>query len=314
MTTVAERKPSPAVARFFGAPRPIRVAFGLLERFAPAVGARWAERIWFTLPRTRTGSPDLAGDPFSLAVGGRAVTGTTWGEGPVVYLVHGWGGHTGDLAAFVPALVARGLRAVAFDAPSHGASAPGAFGPRSSSLPEFVDALAAVIEAQGAAHAIVAHSMGATAAATVLRDGTPAGRLVMLAPMASPASYARHFAVALGFGDRTYLDLVARVGRRIGTPLHHFDVPAYGRVPGMPPALIVHDWQDSFMPVANATAIARAWPGSRLHLTTGLGHRRLLRDPEVVAEVVDFVDTGSHRSGASPPRRPKIASIMKLTS
>jgi hypothetical protein len=29
--------------------------------------------------------------------------------------------------------------------------------------------------------------------------------------------------------------------------------------------------------------------GSRLRLTTGLGHRRLLRDPDVVADVVDFV-------------------------
>jgi pimeloyl-ACP methyl ester carboxylesterase len=295
MTTVAELKPSPAVARFFRVPRPVRVAFGLLERFAPALGARGAERIWFTLPRQRAAaSPDRyagGGDPFTVAVGGRAVAGTAWGNGPVVYLVHGWAGHAGDMAAFVPALVARGFRVVAFDAPSHGASAPGAFGARSSSLPEFIDTLAAVIEVHGKAHAIVAHSMGATAAATVLCDGTPAQRLVMLAPMASPASYARQFGAALGFGERTYRDLVARVGRRIGTPLHHFDVPEFGRAVAMPPTLIVHDWQDSFMPVTNATAIAGAWSGSRLRLTTGLGHRRLLRDPDVVADVIDFVVT-----------------------
>jgi pimeloyl-ACP methyl ester carboxylesterase len=294
MTTVAELKPSPAVARFFGVPQPVRVAFGQLERFAPALGARLAQRIWFTLPRTRPPSTNryaAGGEPFTLAVGGRAVAGTAWGQGPVVYLVHGWAGRSGDMAAFVPALVARGHRVVAFDAPSHGASAPGAFGPRSSSLPEFVDTLAAVIDAHGPAHAIVAHSMGATAAATVLCDGTPVSRLAMLAPMASPASYARQFAVALGAGERTYRDLVAGVGRRIGAPLHHFDVPEFGRAVAMPPTLIVHDWQDSFMPVANATEIARAWAGSRLRLTTGLGHRRLLRDPDVVADVVEFVAT-----------------------
>jgi pimeloyl-ACP methyl ester carboxylesterase len=133
---------------------------------------------------------------------------------------------------------------VAFDAPSHGGSTPGAFGPRSSSLPEFADTLAAVIAAHGRPRAIVAHSMGATAAASVLRDGTPAGRLVMLAPMASPASYARQFAVALGFGPRTHRDFVARVERRIGTPLQHFDVPEFGRIVDVPPTLIVHDWED----------------------------------------------------------------------
>jgi pimeloyl-ACP methyl ester carboxylesterase len=291
MTLVADLKqPNLTVGRFFGAPRPIRAAFGLLERVAPALGGRWATRIWFTLPRRRPAPPLAAGGtPFRLTVGGRAIVGTTWGEGPVIYLVHGWAGRADDLAAFVPALVAGGHRVVAFDAPSHGASDPGASGARSSSLPEFVDALDAVISTHGPARAIIAHSMGATATATVVGAGTPAGRLVLLAPMASPASYARWFGAALGFGERTFCELVDRVERRIGASLRLFDVPALGRARTMPPTLIVHDWQDSFMPVGHATAIASAWSGSRLHLTSGLGHRRLLRDPEVVAEAVEFV-------------------------
>ena len=31
----------------------VRAAFWLLERVAPALGARWAERLWFTVPRDR---------------------------------------------------------------------------------------------------------------------------------------------------------------------------------------------------------------------------------------------------------------------
>jgi hypothetical protein len=41
--------------------------------------------------------------------------------------------------------------------------------------------------------------------------------------------------------------------------------------------------------VTDGAAIAAAWPGARLHVTSGLGHRRLLRDPNVIAEVVEFV-------------------------
>jgi pimeloyl-ACP methyl ester carboxylesterase len=291
MTLMADLKqPTTAAGRFFGAPRPVRAAFGLLERLAPGLGGRWAARIWFTLPRRRPAArDDGGGTPFTLTVGGREIVGTTWGAGPVIYLVHGWAGRAADLAAFVQPLVARGHRVVAFDAPSHGASAPGAFGPRSSSLPEFIDTLDAVISVHGPARAVIAHSMGATATATVVGAGTPAGRLVLLAPMASPTSYARWFGAALGFGERTFHAMVDRAERRIGASFQLFDVPALGRARAMPPTLIVHDWQDSFMPVGHASAISSTWSGSRLHLTAGLGHRRLLRDPEVVAEVVDFV-------------------------
>jgi hypothetical protein len=43
------------------------------------------------------------------------------------------------------------------------------------------------------------------------------------------------------------------------------------------------------MPVTHATAIAAAWPDAELYLTSGLGHRRILADPGVVAAVVRFV-------------------------
>jgi pimeloyl-ACP methyl ester carboxylesterase len=93
----------------------------------------------------------------------------------------------------------------------------------------------------------------------------------------------------LGFGARTHRRLVARIERRIAAPLHHFEVPELGRAVAMPPTLIVHDVDDRSMPVADGSAIAAAWVRSRLRTTAGLGHRRLLRDPDVVAEVVDFV-------------------------
>ena len=140
-------------------------------------------------PTTTAGRPP--GATFTLTVDGHDVVGEVWGTGPTVYLVHGWAGQRGQLTPFVAPLVARGYRVVAFDAPSHGESGPGAFGPRSSSIVEFANALTRVVAEHGPAQAIVAHSMGATAAAVALCDGLRARRLVMLAPMASPLSYAR---------------------------------------------------------------------------------------------------------------------------
>jgi pimeloyl-ACP methyl ester carboxylesterase len=297
MTAGAEIRPKEStIVRFFIAPRPVRAAFRVLELAAPGLGARWAERIWFTLPRharppaARPLAGSLpAGTPFAVDVNGHRVVGQTWGEGPAVYLMHGWAGRGDQLGPFVGPLVSRGYRVVAFDGPSHGASAPGAYGPRSSTIPEFADALTEVTAVHGPAHAVIAHSMGCTATAIAVCDGLRAGRLVFLAPMASPGSYAAQFADVLGFGPRILRRLIARVERRVGAPMRHFDVPELGRAIAMPKTLIVHDRDDGSTPIADADAIAATWTDSRLHVTSGLGHRRILRDPEVVAEVVDFV-------------------------
>ncbi len=146
-------------------------SFGLLEQVAPSAGARWAETLWFTVPRTRgpRGRQARPGRPFQVQVRrphgrrrglGRRPDGAA-GDPPVVYLVHGWGGWRWQLDPFVDPLVDAGFRVVAFDAPSHGGSGPGPEGPGRSNILEFADALAAVVAANGPAHAVVAHSLGA---------------------------------------------------------------------------------------------------------------------------------------------------------
>ncbi len=195
--------------------------------------------------------------------------------------------------------MARGHRVVAFDAPSHGRSAVGRHGPRSSSIPEFVDALTAVAAVHGDPHAVIAHSMGAIATAAAVGAGLPAGRLVLPAPMASPLSQAGQLAVALGFGERTRRRLIARVERRVGASMDRYDMPAFGHAAVLPPTLLVHDRDDRYTPFSGTEAIAAAWPGAVLHATTGLGHVLLLSAPDVVTRVVDFV-TGGDPGGPLP--------------
>jgi hypothetical protein len=44
---------------------------------------------------------------------------------------------------------------------------------------------------------------------------------------------------------------------------------------------VIHDRDDREVPYAGGVATANAWPGARLFTAGGLGHRRLLSDPEV---------------------------------
>ncbi|HWW59934.1 MAG TPA: alpha/beta hydrolase, partial [Thermoanaerobaculia bacterium] len=79
------------------------------------------------------------------------------------------------------------------------------------------------------------------------------------------------------------------VERRLGASWSEFEVPSLARAVETPPLLVIHDREDRETSWHEGAEIADAWPGARLVSTTGLGHRRLLRDADVVAEAVDFL-------------------------
>ncbi len=62
--------------------------------------------------------------------------------------------------------------------------------------------------------------------------------------------------------------------------------------------LVIHDRDDPDVPVRDGIEIAAAWPGGRLVETTGLGHNRLLRDPDVIARAVAFLAGADDKGGA----------------
>jgi pimeloyl-ACP methyl ester carboxylesterase len=273
--------------RSVAVPRGARGVFGAVQFTSVALAARLAERWFFTPPRrgvTAAGADVFrSAGRFELMVDGRVVVGWTWGRGPAVYLVHGWGSRALRMAAYAEPLIALGHRVVAFDAPGHGESARGL-----SSLPEFARTLRAVIDEHGPARAVIAHSLGASASALAAAWGVEAGRFVLLAPTADPAAYAEAFAAAL----RARPDVMARAransARRLGFRWSELDVRAMaGRMRA--PALVVHDEEDDVVPFGDGASIAAMWPGARLLATRGLGHRAVVNDADVVTEVVRFV-------------------------
>lgn len=317
MTTTAAEK-STIVRSLSGLrQRAARYAFQLLERRAPGLGARWAERLWCTVrhaDRSRS-EPAAPGSLVTIALGeshrtpssaGRSpvFVAEVWGTtGPLVYLIHGWDGRRDQFGAFVQPLTAAGFRVVALDAPSHGDSGPGEFGAGRSLITEFTGALAASVRVFGPAHAVIGHSLGGGSAALAVLDGLAAGRLVLIAPMPDPNEFMRGFAAMAGFGDRIRAGLGRRLERRTGRPMSDFDAvgrAAAARDVALPPLLVIHDRQDRQIPFSQGKAIAAAWPGAELLSTRGLGHNRILRDPQVVRSAVDFVNL--HAATAREPQ------------
>ena len=267
--------------------RLMRPALATLSAISPALAASVAERLFLTPPR----HPQPPHELGALALARRAIvdhdaspiTTWTWGQGPAILLVHGWGGRGAQLASFVPSLVAGGHSVVTFDAPGHGTSPA-----RESSIVAFIDAIHAVDRALGPVRGVIAHSIGAAATARALREGLRAGAAVFVAPPADLTLHADLMLETLGFGRRARALMRDRVEHRLGVPWSTLDVAGFA--PAMrTPLLVVHDREDADVPWQEGAIIAQAWPGATLVTTSGLGHRRIVRDADVVRDAVEFV-------------------------
>ncbi|MGH3726332.1 MAG: alpha/beta fold hydrolase [Mycobacterium sp.] len=280
----------------------VRRAFWWLERVAPAIGSRWAVELWCTPPviesalRMPPGVPP--GKPLEAHWNGHRIVGESWGEGPTVYLVHGWGGQRPHLGIFIKPLIESGHRVIAFDLPSHNESAPGALAPGRTTLIECAEAVAAVIETHGPARAVVAHSLGANATTFAAAQGASVGRLVYLAPMGDFPLYLDLFAVRHGFGPRIRAGLQRQLERRIGMVLSDTELVRVGARAGHPPLLLIHDPDDPDTPYSSSERLTQSWPGARLMATRGLGrlaHYRLLRHRPAINAGIEFIGPASEQ-------------------
>lgn len=307
------RTPAPAPPK---GPAPLRATFRLLETAAPSVAAALAERLWFRLPprpsderRARHAPP--GGRRLTVEWTHGALRGVTYGptDAPTAYLVHGWGGWWQQLGAHVEPLLDAGYRVVAYDAPSHGASDPGGSGPRSTSLIEMAEGLTAVVRQEGPADLVVAHSVGAVVSLWSAADhgaddgamGEEAPDYAFIAPASTLLSMVQMFERSLDVGRRSQSLLLQRVEQRFHRSVDEFEIVnlaarvlegATTRQPGL---LTVHDPMDHETPVSGSLRLAESWPEAELSLVSGLGHRRLLWDPDVVASVADFAKRRLHR-------------------
>lgn len=288
-------------------PRGIRAFFRELDRLSPALAGRVARLLFLRTRRHRPPEREEAvlesAERHELRTPRGKAVAWVWGRPapsgarvPTVYLVHGWEGRGSQLGPFVDPLRRAGLRVVALDAPGHG-EAPG----RSSSLVAIGTALETAVErwSPDGATGVIAHSAGAVGTTWALSRGVAVERAFFVAPGADLVAYTRYFGGLLGLGERGVRELAMAIERRIG--VLYAELEPLRLAPEMTvPLQVATDRDDPEAPLPSVEMLVRSWPGATLRVTEGLGHRRILRDPEVVAEAVRFL-AGEREPSAPPP-------------
>ncbi|HEU4452214.1 MAG TPA: alpha/beta hydrolase [Longimicrobium sp.] len=289
--------------------------FAFLSAAAPKVAEWHATRLFFT-PQRRPGRgpgriAGVEGAEFHVVVGGKQVACWSYGSGPMVLMVHGWGGCARDWEEMAARLVEGGRRVILFDALAHGVSEG-----KRTTLVEMARTIHAIADevALGTEgrfetlDAVVAHSFGGAAAALAVRDGLLTRNLVLVAPVAEPMGFVDQVAEMLGLSAARRAGMVERIRIAAGGDLGRIDVVraiAGCAIPGM----VIHDSGDVRVPWSQGRAIAEAWPHSHLVTTTGLGHRDILRSGEVIERIARQIGIASPAVGRtlSVEQAPSIA-------
>lgn len=281
-------------------PQWLRVGMRTASAVAPGLAAHVAYRMFFTPPRIppRERELDILGraNRSTLGAANRRITAYTWGDGPAVLLVHGWGGHAGHMAAFVDPLLAAGFRAVAIDLPGHGRSAG-----RRSSVVHGATAVEQAEAAFGPLAGLVAHSFGAPISTYALARGVSPQRIVYVAPVARFEPFWARFGAGVGASPAVMAQAMRRGENWLGV---RFDEVAPLGLAGdlETPLLILHGIDDRETPRTEGRLLASAWPEAEFREIPGIGHMRILWDQAAITQAVHFLtppDSFRRRSASS---------------
>ncbi len=266
----------------FYLPPLVRVA----GRVAPRLTARMVAAL-VARPRGRNPTQpwEIAEGPEGSAIELRTgLHATSWGDsGPLVLALHGWRGRTTQFRPLAAELLARGMRTIALDLPGHGRSLGSTATPR-----EIGELLVEVERITGPVHAAIGHSFGGAAIGAALLYGFRAERLVIVSSPTHVSRIPFFYAKALGLPHRAMPHFARLLDEHAGRRLAELDLVATAPKSGIP-ALLVHDTNDAVIPYSEAEALAGVWPGLEFTTTTGLGHRDILANGEVLRTIVEFV-------------------------
>ena len=288
-----KKRPDPLALKLF------RLVFKVGGIIAPGATGRFAYNVWLTPQRFRTPDSEKPAEGSAhiehMDINDKTVTTYEWGRSgstvpdssmssPGILLVHGWSGRGTQLAAFIPPLLEKGFRVVSFDAPAHGKSTG-----KQTTLYEISETIEALQAKHGPFHSVITHSFGGPCLAVAMKHGVSAGRVVNICPPAHTRDIIDKFTEMLSINENTKQRLIAQMEENFGEDVWQ-DTSMPLNIQQLDiPALVIHDTDDIDVPWQEGQAIADAWKNAEFIRTSGLGHRRILRDPEVVDKTVEFI-------------------------
>ncbi|KHD88753.1 MAG: hypothetical protein OM95_06345 [Bdellovibrio sp. ArHS] len=260
-----------------------------VSRVFPKLAAQTALDLFLTPQRVPRPSSEM--EWFASAkkyILGGGIAAYEWGaeKAPLVLLIHGWSGRGTQMAAFAEPLVAAGYRVVALDGPAHGAS----LGVQTN-VGDYSQFLLDAQKELGSFAAVIAHSFGAGCSVLAAAKGLRVEKLILVAGPSHYQKVINHYFKFIQMHTKAEKYFIEMLAEKAGISPYDMDVGAIGSQLHVK-SLIVHDRDDREVRFTAAEEIQKLWPQVGILETQGLGHRRVLKDAQVIEKVVRFIQSG----------------------
>jgi pimeloyl-ACP methyl ester carboxylesterase len=204
---------------------------------------------------------------------------------PKLLLIHGFASQSLNFTEYIRALHKKGYEVLAFDAPGHGRSQG-----RQLQIPLYVEAIDSISKAFGPFHNYVAHSFGGLALAHYLekQGDNEDYRVAFIAPATETVTAIDQFFAQLQLSNRLRKEFDQHILRISGQPASYYSIRrAMHHIKST--IFWIHDESDTITPIADALKVKEdGHLQIQWHITKGLGHRRIYREPSTLQGVIDF--------------------------
>ena len=206
-------------------------------------------------------------------------------DGQRILFVHGWNGRSSQFYRIIELLSDHGYDITAVDLPGHGRSSRS-----NTNLPEITDLLSEITKSRGPYDGIVCHSFGGVAALNSVRHGARCEKLVLISPgIYEIKPMFKTFVGLFGLDEEYYADRLFDIAESLyGASPGEFGLDRFSKQIETE-TLIIHCEDDKKAMKDIALTLHSDMKNSVLHLTEGLGHRRILRDEKVAEKVLNFL-------------------------
>ncbi len=262
----------------------------ILTKLSPFLASRFAAQLFLTpfkypLPNREKEMDDKAEQKQILVPAiNRKIIVYKYGTGvKKVLLVHGWSGRGTQMAVLATKLVDRGFSVISFDAPAHG-KAPG----RISMMPYFIESVHELAKDYGPFDSAIGHSLGGMSLLRAVKEGLSLKKLVIIGTANSITHITKEFARNMKLNDAVATKMKSYFDKKFGEDMDVYS-GAFSAESVKVPTLVVHDKDDVDVDVSSAYEISEKLIEGELFLTEGLGHRKVLGNPEVINKITTFV-------------------------
>jgi len=267
--------------------RLIPIIFKWLSIISPKFAAKLALKL-FSHPRRKPRSDKEmvflnTGEKISFKSKRKA---RTWGEGPVVWLLHGWESRGSTFYKLIPLLVEKGYQVVAWDGPAHGDS-PG----DRTHVPHYAESLSNDLNEGLFASpvAMVGHSFGGAAFAMLSKiHQMPPKVVIVSSPTRVEGVFFRFFKM-IKLSDKAVKYFITLSEKDTGYKLTDVSL-VNNDFSEISETLVIHDKGDDVIPYEDFEVLQKTWKSGKFIVTENLGHRMTIKDPQALKSIAEFIE------------------------